>query len=310
MDKTTLSMLAACAGFGLTAALLVVWIARSIRQAALQQRSAAPPSARRAALRQQARDKSAIFAIILPAIEALAPIFRRKRYAPLRAYASEPYIKSGSPGGLDEAELTVLCLIVGLALAGLISFSLAVMMGPVGLVLGVIGVPFGFMAVVASLKTKADVRQKQISSALPYALDLMVLVLRAGTSVGIALERVAQDYSHHPIGEEFGQVLAEMQMGANRRDAFMRMAQRVELDDIQVLVDNILQAEELGWALADTLERLSDRLNTQRMLQAKESAGTAGVLIMLPSTLILASVIVLLFGPLIVKYMRGTMSLS
>ena len=62
----------------------------------------------------------------------------------------------------------------------------------------------------------------------------------------------------HPVGEELGQVLAEMDMGSPARaEAFRRFAARLAIQDVTSLADAIVQSEELGWPLADTLEHLA-----------------------------------------------------
>jgi hypothetical protein len=81
------------------------------------------------------------------------------------------------------------------------------------------------------------------------------------------------------------------------------MADRVKLQDITMLVDSIIQSEELGWPLADTLSRLADSINAERVLNAQATAGAAGVYVMLPSTLVMLSAILLLFAPFVLKYL-------
>src|SRR5262249_23021680 len=154
-----------------------------------------------------------------------------------------------------------------------------------------LGIPLGFAAVVAHLNSLAKERQRDILRALPYALDLLVLMLRSGTSLRIALSRVIDDYSRLPLGVEFGQVLAEMDVGSKRADGLKKRAERVKIPDSTLLVDAITQSEELGWPLADTLERLGDRINAERALRAQATAGAAGVYVMLPSTLVLLSAV-------------------
>src|SRR5262249_27356701 len=111
------------------------------------------------------------------------------------------------------------------------------------------------------------------------------------------------DYQRHPMGVEFGQVLAEIDVGAARADAFKKLSERLKIPDVTSLVDAIVQSEELGWPLADTLERLADRINAERVLRAPAAAGAAGVLVMIPSTLVLMSAILLLFAPFVVLYL-------
>ena len=70
--------------------------------------------------------------------------------------------------------------------------------------------------------------------------------------------------------------------------------------DITALADSMVQSEELGWPLADTLARQADRMAAERVLAAQAQAGAAGVWVMLPSmtmSLSLASVSELLYVP-------------
>ncbi len=260
-------------------------------------------SMRRAEMRQIALSESALFGFLLPLISSIGVTVTRVGLEPLRQYIHDPYVRAGYPGGLDDDEVVA----TGVLLAGAFTLALAfIIMALFGLAfawIALIGIPLGFVALVAHLQNKADERQVLIMRALPYSLDLLVLMLRSGTSMRIALARVIEDYTKHPLGMELGQVVAEIDVGAHRAEAFKKMAERLKIPDITSLVDAIVQSEELGWPLADTLERLADRINSERILRAQATAGAAGVYVMLPSTLVLLAAVLLLFAPFIVTYL-------
>jgi len=240
---------------------------------------------------------------MLPVISAIADSVRQVGLDPLKQYVRGPYVRAGYPGGLEDEEVVAVGILLSMAFTLVGAFVCFALFG-VGLVwLALIGLPFGFFALVAHLQSRGEEREVQILRALPYALDLLVLMLRSGTSLRIALGRVVDDYTRHPLGVELGQVLAEMDVGSPRADAFRKMAERLKIPDITALVDAIMQSEELGWPLAETLERLADRINSERVLQAQAKAGAAGVYVMVPSTLVLLSAILLLFAPFIVLYL-------
>jgi tight adherence protein C len=265
-------------------------------------------SMRRAEMRQSALHDSPAFRFLLPLISSLAVSVNRLGLDAIRQYLHDPYVRAGYPWGLDDDEVVALGALLAAGFAAGLGFVMAAIMGIAFVWVGLIGLPLGFVALVGHLKSKADERRLEILRALPYALDLLVLMLRSGTSMRIALSRVIDDYSRHPLGVELGQVLAEIDVGAHRADAFKKMADRLKIPDITSLVDAIVQSEELGWPLADTLERLADRINAERMLRAQAAAGAAGVYVMLPSTLVLLSAVILLFAPFIVSYIvRGTL---
>jgi tight adherence protein C len=302
MDSGTMLRLLAALLFG-GAVMLMAYAAWGLLQRRRGGSSAAQISMRRAEMRQLALQESPLFRGLLPVIAMLGESVRQLGLEPLRQYVHAPYVRAGYPGGLEDDEVVA----VGILLAGVFTllgvFLMVALFGVAVVWLALVGVPLGFFALVAHLQSRGEEREVEILRALPYVLDLLVLMLRSGTSLRIALARVVDDYTRHPLGVELGQVLAEMDVGSPRAEAFKKLAERMKIPDITALVDAIVQSEELGWPLADTLERLADRINAERVLQAQAKAGAAGVYVMVPSTLVLLSAILLLFAPFIVLYL-------
>ena len=304
VDPLFLKLLASVA-FGLAAALLVIMAQRLMQTGTEESREFGGESMRRAEMRRRALKNSPLLALVLPLIHGLGGLVEKASPEALRAYVRGPYARAGYPGGLDDDELVGLGLLLGLGMMVFIGFSATVLIGPWLTWAGLLGLPLGFLLLVSSLQTRGTLREAEILRALPYVLDLIVLILRSGTTLGIAMARVVDDYREQALGDEFGQVLAEMNMGSPRAEAFRTMAERLKINDITALTDSIVQSEELGWPLAETLERLADRLASERMLRAQATAGAAGVWVMLPSTLVLMSAVIMLFGPIIVRVLRG-----
>jgi tight adherence protein C len=301
--KILASVAAVCFG---TAAALVAWVIYQIlRSERIEGYVASGTSMRRTENRRRAVAASPLFAMMLLILKIPAGFISRMDLEPLRKYVRGPYTKAGYPGGLDDDEVVALGMLLSFALGLFGVFSAGVFFGATSSWIGFFIAPGGFLAMVSSLQTRADVRQRQILTAMPYVLDLLVLILRSGTSLNVALVRVVEDYHDHPVGEEMGQVLAEIQMGAPRTEAMRRFAERMDHPDIRSLADSIMQSEELGWPLAETLARQSDRMAAERVLRAQSKAGAAGVIVMLPSTLVLLAAVLLLFGPIIVRFLRG-----
>jgi tight adherence protein C len=279
------------------------------RQRGARAASGEPVSMRRAEMRQQAITGNAMFRGALPWISLIAGSVQRLGLEPLRQYVHGPYVRAGYPGGLDDDELVATGVLLSILFTCGIGFVVVALFGFGFAWLALAGIPLGFMALVAHLKSRAKEREIQILRALPYALDLLVLMLRSGTSLRIALGRVIEDYQRmpeggpHPIAVEVGQVIAEIDVGSPRAEAFRKLAERLKIPDITSLTDAIVQSEELGWPLADTLERLADRISAERILRAQATAGAAGVYVMVPSTLVLLSAVLLLFAPFIVLYL-------
>ena len=76
-------------------------------------------------------------------------------------------------------------------------------------------------------------RQERIERDLPDFLDILAVTVRAGLGYRPALLRVAEALGG-PVGEEVLTALRQMDLGANRRDAFLAMcdAQRLALAEV------------------------------------------------------------------------------
>lgn len=302
--------LLASAAFGVSATLFGVVVYKLMRSTKAPSHSYRDASQRRGDRRQKAMDRSPVYRAFVGLLRVPAGVISRMDVEALRRYIHDPYVRAGYPGGLDDDEVVTVGLLMAVTAGVLTAFVLGVFLGVQYSLLGLVAMPVGFLAVVSSLQNQAEMRQKQILKAMPYVLDLLVLILRSGTSLNLALSRVVADYADHPVGEELGQVLSEIEMGAPRAEAIRRLAQRLGNQDITVLADSMVQSEELGWPLADTLARQADRMASERILAAQAKAGAAGVWVMLPSTLVLMGAVLLLFGPMIVRFMRGGMMLK
>ena len=309
MDPLLLQILA-CILFGLAATLLALVAYKLTGGVRRGSTDYTGTSGRRAEMRVRAVRDSMLFRIVAPWLQMLGAMIDGLGLQVLRDYVHAPYAKAGYPGGLEDSEVVGLGLLIGMVITGFVAFSVLVLLTPLWLWLALLGFPVGFLALVSSLKSRGHTREVEILKGLPYLLDLLTLMLRSGTSMRIALARVVEDYEGHPIGVEFGQVLAEIDMGASRVDAFRKLSDRLKIQDVTALTDAIVQSEELGWPLAETLERLADRLQSERILKAQAKAGVAGVMVMIPSTLVLASAVLLLFSPFIVAYMRNGTNLQ
>jgi tight adherence protein C len=308
MNPETLKLIAS-GTFGVSAMLFGVVVYQLLRTHAPPSHQYRDVSQRRTDRRLRATQRSPLYRAFLAMLRAPAGAVARLDLAPLRRYVREPYARAGYPGGLDENEVVAAGLVVSVLLAILTAFASGVLLGAQYALLGVAALPVGFLLMVSSFQNQGEAREKKILKAMPYVLDLLVLILRSGTSLNLALARVVADYADHPVGEEFGQVLSEVEMGAPRTEAIRRLAQRLNNPDITALADSMVQSEELGWPLADTLARQADRMASERILAAQAKAGAAGVWVMLPSTLVLLGAVLLLFGPMIVRFMRGGFNL-
>lgn len=296
-------LLAACVMLGLAVGLAIYMLVGAAR-GRVAPVTLAIGSAHLRVRRERAAQDSTLFGVAMSLMPVMLPIVRVLPLDSLRVSLSKRYAAAGWPGGLTDDEVLAIAVLIGVVLAVpvfVLFLPVKPLLAPLGLVLLVAGPGF----VSASLAARATARQQSISRTMPFVLDLLGLTMRAGASLRIAMEGVAADYEDHPIGVEFAATLTDLNMGLTLRDAYRNLARRAPMPVVTALVDDLIQSDELGRPLADTLERQSDRVRARRVQEATETAGKAKVLVLIPGMLVLLACLLVLFAPFIVRYYYG-----
>lgn len=159
------------------------------------------------------------------------------------------------------------------------------------------------------LAGQARYRLVHIKRRLPYLLDLLTLLIEAGATFLQALEQSVHELEGHPVAVEFGRVLADMSVGKTRTEALESLRARLDDDDMTSLVGSIIQGEELGTPLAVVFRTQADVLRIKRTQRAEGIAGEAGVKMLLPGILVMASTALIILGPFIMNYLFSGFSL-
>ena len=168
-----------------------------------------------------------------------------------------------------------------------------------------VGLVFGFGGTVYGLFGQAAKRVRNISKRVPYTLDLISLAMGAGATFTEAVRTVVREDPTHPFNVELNTVLAEMELGTTRRQALASLSERIPLDGLRSIIAAVVQAEQLGTPLSDVLKQQADLLRLQRSVRAEKAAASASVRILLPGVLILMSVVLTVFGPVIIRALKG-----
>jgi tight adherence protein C len=152
---------------------------------------------------------------------------------------------------------------------------------------------------------KAGKRIRLISRHVPYALDLIALAMGAGATFTEAVRTVVREDPEHPFNVELNTVMAEIELGTTRAQALRNLADRIPLEGLRSIIAAIIQAEGLGTPLSDVLKQQSNLLRLQRSVRAEKLAAAASVRILVPSLLILISVVLTIFAPIIIRAVKG-----
>ena len=144
---------------------------------------------------------------------------------------------------------------------------------------------------------------------MPFLLDLLTLLMEAGSTFLNAMAQAVDEFRGHPVAEEFGRVLTDMNMGKTRMEAFQAMRDRLADDEITSIIGTIIQGEYLGTPLAKIFRTQADVLRLKRTQRAEAVAGEAGVNMLLPGILIMAATVLIILGPFMLNYLRFGMTM-
>jgi len=141
-------------------------------------------------------------------------------------------------------------------------------------------------------------RQKKFHTQLLDVLLLIKGAVQAGYSLMQALDLAVKEIPA-PASEEFGRVLSEIRIGITLEGTFLNLAQRMENDDLQIVMTAIIINSQVGGNLSTVLEAsistIRDRMQLMGEIRALTSYGSyvgyfltlmpfvAGVLIFLVS---------------------------
>ena len=162
--------------------------------------------------------------------------------------------------------------------------------GPLGWGIGLVG---GFIAGVMCnllpelvLSKFAARRLWSIQSALPDALDLLVVCLEAGLTFERALRRTVGDLKafHPALADELGQAAVDMSVhGRSREESLGRVADRLDSQELRDLAITVAQAERHGTPTADALRKLAASVRLEMITRLQTKMARLPTLLLLPS---------------------------
>jgi tight adherence protein C len=181
----------------------------------------------------------------------------------------------------------------------MLGFWLMVGLAPFGttMILSVTMALIGFMMPSLWLGRKIKSRQHEMKKALPDALDLITIGVSAGLAFDGALGEITEKWDNE-LSHEFATMLGELRMGSSRREALLNLADRTQVDEIQIMTSQLIQADELGMSLTDTLITLANQMRLRRRQHAEEMAHKAAVKMLIPLVfLIFPALFIVILGP-------------
>jgi tight adherence protein C len=143
-------------------------------------------------------------------------------------------------------------------------------------------------------------RCPQIASALPEAIDLLVVVMQAGLDFQVALSHYLERAPQGPLREELALLQTEIRTGVSRVDALRHLRERVPEPSLRETARTIIQGLELGSSLTPILKAQAQALRKRRSYMAEKRAAVAPLKLMFPLFIfIFPTIFVVLFGPVV-----------
>ena len=180
----------------------------------------------------------------------------------------------------------------------------------IGAVLAATAGLFGMILPSLWLSTRISRRQIALQSALPDALDLMVVCVEAGLTIDAAIQRVGHEIAlaHPDISRELGITHMETRVGVPRVDALRNFGIRTGCASIQSLSAMLVQAERFGTSIGAALRVHAESLRIKRQHSAEERAAKTTVKLAFPVVLfIFPTVIIVLGGPACILLIKSAM---
>ena len=292
MMATTLVLVAATTG-------IVVWLA-------LPGATHAPALlGYRETKRKDGLARHRLLRLVWPLAQTLTFYARFLPFAGWRRDIAIKLVEAGEPLGMNIDEFIGLNLT--LALCGLGCAALLDQAAHLGGALYVVFFLVGVMVPSMYLSEIAQERFKSINRGLPPVLDLVVMAMTAGADFMGSVAQVVGKWSRKrdPLYDELSRFLNDLMLGKTRREALEAFAARAPTELVKTFVGAVIEAEQRGTPLVEVLAIQADVARTRRFQRAEQIAGRAGVLVKLPLIVILAACMLVMFGGVIVKALRG-----
>jgi len=255
----------------------------------------------------RARGAQSLWNRILASLEKKASVTKDEKHTSLRLRLMQGGFFA--PGAVRNFYVARLLSAFGLPLAVIVLIPILFPGWQVELYM-VVG--FGFAVIglylpSAWLARRIRGRQLAVQEGFPDALDMLMVCVEAGLGLDAAFSRVgAQMAVPHPIlAEHFGLISLELRAGKNREAALRNMSDRIGLPEVTSFVILLIQSDQLGTSIAQTLRVQAEDMRAKRMLRAEEKAYMLPVKLSVVLVIfMLPSMVMVVMLPAIIRIVR------
>ncbi|MCG8651498.1 MAG: type II secretion system F family protein, partial [Pirellulales bacterium] len=169
-----------------------------------------------------------------------------------------------------------------------------------------IGAPWLVMLVVTLIPTlvvrnRRRRRVQEIEEDLPLILDLLNTLAQAGIGFDAALEQIlGAQSSARPLVQELRTFQYDNLAGRPRVESLRRLMRRIEVPTFTTFIAAIIQAEQIGAAMAQTLRIQATEMRGRRREKATAAAMSVPTKLIVPMVIgFLPGIFVVLLGPML-----------
>ncbi|KQN95023.1 type II secretion system F family protein [Arthrobacter sp. Leaf69] len=237
----------------------------------------------------------------LTANEQLAALTKKAMPQGYAAWLDKQLAGAGRPKDWPLARVVMVKPM--LALAGAMMGIFVVASGPtppkVLLMVGITALAYFLPDIL--IRNYAQKRRQAIKLELPNVLDQMLISVQAGLGFESAMARAGQN-GQGPLADELIRTLQDIQVGRSRKEAYLAMAQRVDVPDLRSFVRAVVQADTYGIAIAKVLESQAKDMRVKRRQRAEEHAMKMPVKMLFPLIFfILPTLFIVVLGPTVLS---------
>jgi len=249
--------------------------------------------------------------VIVPALSSMGHTLGKAAPVEIRTKMENKIQYAGTPGNITFAGLVALQVLLAgsLFVVSMLLFRFLQIEGIRMFFITLLLVLVGFFLPIGVISNRGEARQKAIQRALPDTLDLLQVSVEAGLGFDMALNKVTQQMKG-PLSEEIRRALDEIRMGGMREEALRGIARRTGVRDLSSFISAVVQSEELGSNIANTLKAQADYMRQKRRQKAEEMAMKAPVKLVFPLVFfVFPALFVVILGPAVISIFRALASL-
>ncbi len=183
-------------------------------------------------------------------------------------------VQAGHPYGLDLARI----LGIKVMLAGFTAALLAIAGQPV---FAIVGAALMFFLPDYWVLSTRDKRQAAMQGDAADIIDQLTICVEAGLGFDAALARVGTTTTG-ALTDELRRTIGDIQSGMPRAQALRMLADRAQIVEIRQLVTALLQAQQHGVPMAETLRNQSAEMRLRRKQRTEEKAAKLTVKMLFP----------------------------